>query len=95
MPIPPTDDVAAACDREAIVVRCDVSAKELACILLRVWARDERDPVSDLGIVDCTDDRLDVVLRPRSQNQVAITQLHEKQSRTVAAKGSAQRASCL
>ena len=43
----------------------------------RVRMRDRRNPVRDLRVVAAGDHRVDVVLRPRAQHEVAVTELHD------------------
>jgi len=67
------DDASVLGDRELLCTDPrNLSLDESARIRFRVWARDGRDPVVDLGVVAGSDDRRNVVERPGAQLDVAV-----------------------
>jgi hypothetical protein len=65
-------------DGKSVVSRRYFTIQERARMLRGVRMRDRRDPARDLGIVTTGDDRVDVVVRPGPQHEIAVAKLHPR-----------------
>src|SRR6266487_1484198 len=63
-------------DGELVGPSRDISPDEGARVVLRIRARDDRNPMLNLRVVARRDDRRNVVQRPWTQFDVAVAQLH-------------------
>jgi hypothetical protein len=72
----PADDISAELDGQRVVIVTHLAPNERPPVVGGIRVRDRRDPARDLGVVAPGDHRVDVVLRPRPQNEIALAQLH-------------------
>ena len=72
----PSDDTTADLDRESLMVRTNLAADESQRIVAGVRRRDRRNPPRDVLVIATGDHRVDVILRPRPQDEIAIPKLH-------------------
>jgi hypothetical protein len=70
-------------DRESQVVRTNLTADERQRVVAGVRRRDRRNPPRDVLVVATGDHRVDVILRPWPQDEIAIPKLHAMECTSV------------
>src|SRR5688572_6482242 len=76
-------DTTADLDRESLMVRTNLAADERQRVVAGVRRRDRRNPPRDVLVVATSDHRVDVILRPRPQDEIAIPKLHAMECTSV------------
>ena len=72
----PAHNASVELDGERLVVRQHLPTDERERVRLRVRRRDGGDPPRDVRVIAASYDRVDVVLRPRAEQKVAIAEYH-------------------